>query len=86
MIARMSTRDLQEKYGAANSKAAINAAIRAEIPGGGELLDALETAHKAAGRNDDPAAATIGRVLTALLRAKGAMEAEIRRRYGIPVS
>jgi hypothetical protein len=80
----MTTKDLQEKYGKRNSAALINAAIRAELPGGSELLDALEIAHKAAGRKDDPATATVGRVLVALRAAKRAMEAEIRRRYGMP--
>lgn len=80
----MSTKELQEKYGKPNSQAAINAAIRSELPGGGELLDALEIAHKAAGRKDDAEAGPIGRVLTALRAAKAAMEAEIRRRYGLP--
>jgi hypothetical protein len=80
----MSTKELQAKYDKSNADAAINAAIRAEIPGGSELLGALEVAHKAAGRKDDPAAATVSRILTALRAAKAAMEAEIRRRYGIP--
>lgn len=80
----MGTRELREKYGKSTAEQAINAAIRAELPGGSELLDALEIAHKAAGRKDDPAAATVGRILTALRGAKAAMEAEIRRRYGMP--
>jgi len=92
MIRRMATKELREKYGKSTAEQAVNAAIRAELPGGAALLDALEIAHKAAGRyqtggtsrGDDPAAATVGRVLAALRAAKGAMEDEIRRRYDMP--
>jgi len=82
--AGMPTKQLREKYGKSNQSLAINAAIRAELPGGGELLDALEIAHKAAGRRDDPAAVTASRILSSLLAVKAAMEAEIRRRYDMP--
>jgi len=79
----MATKELCDKYGK-NSALSINAAIRAELPGGSELLDALEIAHKAAGRRDDPAAATVHRILESLRAAKAALEAEIRRRYDMP--
>jgi hypothetical protein len=79
----MGARELQAKYDAPNSRAAINRAIRAELPGGGELLDALEIAHKAAGRRESSAA---GRILVALSAVKIAMESEIRRRYDMPTS
>jgi len=80
----MATKELGEKYGR-NKKSAqlINAAIRAELPGGNELLDALERAHKIAGR-DERSAGMIGPVLSGLRAAKVAMEAEIRRRYDMP--
>jgi hypothetical protein len=84
----MSTKDLREKYGKSNQALAINAAIRAELPGGDALLDVLEIAHKAAGRRDLPAEAqaAISRILDGLRHAKAALEAEIRRRYGLPPS
>lgn len=37
----MSFRDLRAKYGDLKAKRAVNAAIRGEIPGGNETLDAL---------------------------------------------
>jgi len=81
----MSTKDLAAKYGTNKSSVQlINAAIRAELTAGNEFLDALEIAHKAAGRKDDPAISSVGRVLSALRTVKAAMAAEIRRRYGMP--
>ena len=83
---RMPTKELKAKYGKGTQALAINAAIRAELPGGDQMLDALEVAHKAAGREDLPgeARAAISRVLASLLDAKAALEAEIRRRYDMP--
>jgi len=81
----MSTKDLAAKYGTnKGSMQLIHAAIRAALPGGNEFLDALEIAHKAAGRGDDRTMNAIGRVLSALCTVKAAMAAEIRRRYGMP--
>jgi hypothetical protein len=81
--ATMATRELKAKYDKSNQRDAINAAIRAELPGGSALLDVLEIAHLAVGRRDLPAEAqqAIGRILNGLLAAKAALEAEIRRRW-----
>jgi len=82
----MPTKDLREKYGTSRKQPQlINAAIRAELPGGDELLDVLERAHQIAGR-DERSADMIGPVLAGLRAAKAAMEAEIRRRYDMPPS
>lgn len=67
----MSRRDLIAKYGNKSGLRLINAAIRAEIPGGAEALDALDAL-----RTSDNAEGL------ALVRAiVDAMAAEIRRRY-----
>ena len=41
----MPIKELREKYGKTKSAQAINAGIRAEIPGGADLLDALGIIH-----------------------------------------
>lgn len=47
----MSTKELKEKYGKnKKSRQLYNAAIRAECPGGGELLDLLELVSSMRGR------------------------------------
>lgn len=69
----MSRRDLTNKYGKnLNTHRAINAAIRAEIPGGNEALDALEAIRD---RGADPLA-----VIRDVVKA---MADEICRRYGL---
>ena len=86
----MSTRELRAKYGrtAGSSRAAINAAIRAELPGGAIVLDLCELTHHAAERlgwNDADGTPSLIRVLhERLSEAANEMEAEIRRRYGMP--
>ncbi len=86
----MATRDLREKYGSAGSaRLIINRAIRAELPGGAEALDAAELFHQIVCRHGmyEPGTRTptVAQVahdrLAAILNA---MEAEIRRRYKIP--
>jgi hypothetical protein len=79
---RMSTRDLAAKYGKSkNSTQLVNAAIRAELPGGNEALDALDTLRRADEHrsNRDTADA-----LAAVRQIVEAMAAEIRRRYNMP--
>jgi hypothetical protein len=82
MIRRMSTKDLAAKYGKSkNSTQLVNAAIRAEIPGGEvalNWLDHLRTRHELTGSQD----AEYG--LAAVRSIVDAMAAEIRRRYGMP--
>jgi hypothetical protein len=71
--------DLAAKYGASkNLRQLINAAIRAELPGGAAALDALYTARTAA------AESAIGEdCLTSVRQIIDAMADEIRRRYGL---
>jgi hypothetical protein len=70
----MSKRDLGEKYGSSkNSTQLVNAAIRAEIPGGSEALDALDKLRPAGGQ-----------ALEAIRSIVDAMGDEIRRRYQMP--
>lgn len=77
----MGSRELQQKYQASNSKAAIHRAIRAEIPGGTEALDALERIHQV---HRGSRAKEAGIALAELRQVVAAMEEEIRRRYDMP--
>jgi hypothetical protein len=77
----MATKDLREKYAASTTKQAINRAIRAELVGGAEALDALERCNQF--RRQWRTAETIGAV-EMVQAIVAAMEAEIRRRYEMP--
>ena len=81
-------KDLRIKYGKTTSRQAINAAIRAELPGGPGVLDLMELTHHAAERlgwEDPDGKPSLLRVIhEQLCAAANAMEAEIRRRYGMP--
>ena len=84
----MPTKELRAKYRKSNQSAALNAAIRAELPGGGLVLDLLELTHHAADRlgwreGDGPSLPAV--IHGRLREAANEMEAEIRRRYGLPV-
>lgn len=46
----MGIRELRKLYGKTNSRDAVNAAIRAELVGGDDLLDALPLVHRLAKR------------------------------------
>ncbi len=83
----MGVRELREKYGA-NKKAriAINTAIRAELAGGTEAIEALsriQARHAAARGNEDPAATELRFALELVQAITDAMSAEIARRYGL---
>ena len=41
----MGSKELCERYGKSDARRAINAAVRAEIPGGGQILDLLAETH-----------------------------------------
>jgi hypothetical protein len=73
----MSRRDLTAKYGNKNVNNLINAAIRAEIPGGDEVLNAIGKIRPLA--NAPP----FDRILALLRRIVDAMALEIRHRYGM---
>lgn len=86
----MGTRELRETYGkkSGSAREAINRAIRAELPGGNEALDALtlfhEMKHRLDATGENRQAADICQV--AMERVAGiaaAMEREIRKRYGM---
>jgi hypothetical protein len=83
---QMPIRELKEKYG--RSRGAINRAIRAEIPAGNEVLDSLELFHKIAERyplSDNSREYELAQLaLDRLREIANEMEAEIRRRYGMP--
>ncbi|MBQ2791264.1 MAG: hypothetical protein IJE97_16635 [Thermoguttaceae bacterium] len=74
----MSARDLIEKYSKKNARLAINAAIREELPGGADLLDALTLA--AAQRNSSY---RWGQIYKMLESARDAAANEIARRYDL---
>jgi hypothetical protein len=84
----MATQDLRKKYGNGKQQQVINAAIRAEIPGGAEVLDLMELTHHAGQRlgwREADGRPSILQVIHDRLRvAAEAMESEIRRRYGMP--
>lgn len=82
----MALKDLRDKYRKSNKPAAINAAIRAELPGGNEVLDGLERCHKivrALPRGSEAHQSTEA-AYDSLVRVANAMEDEIRRRYDMP--
>lgn len=87
MATEMGIREIREKYGR-NLKArqAVNAAIRAELVGGDDCLDAIASLHRLATRlrqrgldgADDAEAA-----LDSCREVAEAMSNEIARRYGL---
>lgn len=75
----MASRDLTEKYSKKNVRLAVNAAIRKEIPGGAELLDALTLAAA-----QQHASYRWGQIYKMLESARNAAANEIARRYQLP--
>jgi hypothetical protein len=74
--------DLREKYGRSkNTRQLINAAIRAELAGGNQALDALGQLDLRYDLTEGPAGAFAKDTLHTIVDA---MAAEIRRRYGLP--
>jgi len=86
----MGTRELKARYGTnGGTAAALNRAIRAEIPGGAETLDVLKLAHQIVRRAGESEAGgrtpTIAQVFHDRLSAiANAMEAAVRLRYEMP--
>ena len=72
----MGIRELKDKYGNVKTWQAFNRAIRAEIPGGNYVLDALG----AAGRNRHNSAVD-EEIFVNLSKARDAMTAVIAERY-----
>jgi hypothetical protein len=79
----MGRRELAEVYGKNNNLSRnVNAAIRAELPGGNEALDAL---HAIASSRDATPGTQIEMALQYVRAIVNAMGNEIRSRYGVPV-
>ena len=70
------TKSLKDKYGEGKTRTIINRAIRAEITGGGSVLDARTLLHQHK---------EFGDVVAELEKALFAMENEIRIRYGMKI-
>jgi hypothetical protein len=84
----VSLRDLKARYGGPNTKSAnaYNRAIRSELVGGDDLLDAMERVERLVSRLSDrdlAAVAAADRALEALREVKAVMIGIIRRRYEI---
>ncbi len=72
----MAVKELREIYGNTKAWQALNRAIRAEIPGGGDVLDALTLAGalRSTPKGDE--------LFSRLLAARNEMQAAIARKYG----
>lgn len=79
----MGMKELRAKYGDKKRTLAINAAIRAEIPGGSELLDLVHLANHLHEVAEDSERPKLGEVLSGLKRVKKSMFLEICKRYEI---
>lgn len=83
----MPIRDLRAKYGASlKGRAAVNAAIRAELVGGEDCLDALELLHRLTTRLRErnlPGADDAQNALNAARACANVMSDEIAERYGL---
>jgi len=81
-------RELRERHGGSTSAQAINRAIRAEIPGGAKVLEALELWHHICRRRGWPAHGQPEpehvRAYRDLLGIAQAMEDDVRARWGMP--
>ena len=89
----MPTKDLAAKYGKnKNSRVLVNAAIRAELVGGNETLEALELADRLSRASADippglesyAVVNLIPQTLDAVHAIAAAMRADVRQRYGMP--
>jgi len=80
----MSLADLREKYGKKrNSKHVINSAIRAEIPGGGKILDAGHLLSMRIPHLPPHYQNKMYDALDLMLLAMGEMKASIAQKYGV---
>jgi hypothetical protein len=77
----MTPKDMRERFGGRTIREAIHAAIRADLPGGPETLDAYSLCQRY--KANFTTVETIG-ARDAVWRILTAMEAEIRRRYELP--
>lgn len=82
----MPIRDLREKYGKGKGREVVNRAIRAELVGGDDCLDALQLMHRLTTRLKDrqiAGAADAQLALDAVRRISEIMAAEIAKRYDL---
>lgn len=73
----MGFKELRQKYGKTSARA-VNAAIRAEMPGGGIILDLLTKTHPL--KNNDPQWAD---AYQSLLQARNEMFNAVAEKYGL---
>lgn len=78
----MGIKELKEKYGVRGSVGAVNAAIRAEIPGGANVLDALTALHPALRRLSGRTRRDLEATFERLQSARAAMVDDVATRYG----
>ena len=79
----MPMKDLRAVYGDKKAPLVINAAIRAELPGGGVVLDTLYKATQMLYRASADEKPTVSFFVNRLAEIKQAMVSEILRRYNI---
>ena len=75
----MGVKELCQKYRRPHPEQAINAAIRAEIPGGGVVLDLLHQVYPQLARDPE----RLQSVFDSLRRARTEMAENIAARYGL---
>lgn len=74
----MGLKELRQKYGKSESTRAVNAAIRAEIPGGGIVLDLLTKTHTLKNKDQNWA-----ETYKSLLQIRDAMFNAVAEKYGL---
>ena len=79
----MSMKDLRAIYGDKKAPLVINAAIRAELPGGNEVLDAIHKAGQMKHNAAPEAKLGIAGCINLMIGIKQAMVSEILRRYEV---
>ena len=79
----MGIRELKEKYGKRSTVGAVNAAIRAECPGGAAVLDAATALHPVLSRSSGRTRRDLETTFELLRAARDAMKATVARNYGL---
>ena len=79
----MSMKDLRAVYGDKKAPLVINAAIRAELPGGNEVLDAIHKAGQMKHNASPEVKLGIAGCINLMAGIKQAMVSEILRRYDV---
>lgn len=79
----MSLRDLNERYGNKNGEQLVNDAIRAELPGGNEILDAVYLAPQVRAACSEEKKELAEKLCSLLFEGCKKMKNEIARRYDL---